>query len=153
MGRGWRSGKQPGLLGSRDRRQLPHDELRNLRRKLYASYYDAIEVRTDGPNPSWKIIYTYPGSYTDSAASGFRGLTCVADPTGPGYHLIGSLEGPGDIYTISLDGTQASLELNLQNFLSTHLGSWAGYNIFGRLRRAQQGGTQHRLGLQGRSKE
>ena len=52
-----------------------------------------------------------------SAASGFRGLTCVADPTGPGYHLIASLEGPGDIYAISArrDSGRA-LELNLQNY-------------------------------------
>jgi hypothetical protein len=103
--------------------------------KLYASYFDSIEVRTDGPNPSWKVYYQYPGSYTNTAASGFRGLTCVPQPTGPGYMLIASLEGPGDIYdipvglTAPIASSAVSVELVMSNFLATQLGYWASYSI------------------------
>ena len=97
--------------------------------KLYASVYTAIEVRTDGANPSWQLYYQYPGSYTNPNASGFRGLTCVAQPTGPGYMLISALEGPGDIYDIPLDGSQPTVELHTLNYLSTQLGAWSGYVI------------------------
>jgi hypothetical protein len=97
--------------------------------KLYASIYDAIVVRTDGPNPSWQTIYKYPGSYTNPNASGFRGLTCVPKLNGSGSMLIAALEGPGDIYEFPLDGSQPTVELNMLNYLSTQKGAWVGYVI------------------------
>jgi hypothetical protein len=97
--------------------------------KLYALNYTAIEVRTDGPNPSWRLYYQYPGSYTNPNASGFRGLTCVPKLTGAGSMLIAALEGPGDIYDIPLDGSQPTIELHTTNFLATLLGYWTAYAI------------------------
>ena len=90
--------------------------------KLYASIYDAIVVRTDGTNPSWKIFYQYSGPALPSRSSGFRGLTCVPNLNGSGSMLIAALEGNGDIYDIPLDGSQPTIELYTSNFLSTQLG-------------------------------
>jgi hypothetical protein len=97
--------------------------------KLYASVYDAIEVRTDGANPSWKVFYHYSGPPLNSQSSGFRGLTCVTKLSGSGSMLIASLEGPGDIYDIPLDGSQPTIELHMSNYLSTQLSTWTSYNI------------------------
>jgi hypothetical protein len=97
--------------------------------KLYASVYDAVEVRTDGANPSWKLFYHYSGPPLNSQSSGFRGLTCVQKLSGSGSMLIASLEGPGDIYDIPLDGSQPTIELYTSNYLSTQLATWTSYNI------------------------
>ena len=70
--------------------------------KLYASIYDAIVVRTDGANPSWRIFYQYSGPALNSNSSGFRGLTCVPNLNGSGSMLIAALEGTHPISTISL---------------------------------------------------
>jgi hypothetical protein len=95
--------------------------------KLYASIYDAIVVRTDGTNPSWQIFYQGPAP--PSGSSGFRGLTCVPNLNGAGSMLIASLEGPGDIYDIPLNGSPPTIELNTPNFLATQLGVWIDYVI------------------------
>ena len=97
--------------------------------KLYASDYNAIVVRTDGASPSWQIFYQYSGPPLNSNSSGFRGLTCVPNLNGSGPMLIASLEGPGDIYDIPLDGSQPTIELHMSNYLSTQLGAWVGYVI------------------------
>jgi len=97
--------------------------------KLYASVYDAIEVRTDGANPSWKVFHRYSGPPLNSQSSGFRGLTCVQKLNGSGSMLIASLEGPGDVYDIPLDGSQPTIELHMSNYLATELGAWVSYNI------------------------
>ena len=70
--------------------------------KLYATIYDAIVVRTDGKNPSWKKFYQYSGPALPSESSGFRGLTCVPSLNGVGSMLIASLEGNSLISMISL---------------------------------------------------
>jgi hypothetical protein len=67
--------------------------------KLYATIYDAIAVRTDGANPSWRLYYQYTGPTLPGSSSGFRGLTCVPNLNGAGSMLIAGLEGPGDIYS------------------------------------------------------
>ena len=99
------------------------------RGKLYASVYDAIVVRTDGANPSWRKIYQYSGPALPSASSGFRGLTCVPNLNGSGSMLIAALEGPGDIYDIPLGGSQPTIELHTSNYVSTRLGHRARYVI------------------------
>jgi hypothetical protein len=97
--------------------------------KLYASIYDAIAVRTDGANPSWQKFYQYSGPALPSESSGFRGLTCVPNLNGAGSMLIASLEGPGDIYDIPLNGSQPTIELHTSNYLASQLGTWIGYVI------------------------
>ncbi len=97
--------------------------------KLYASIYDAIVVRTDGANPSWIIFYQYSGPPLNSRSSGFRCLTCVPSLNGAGSMLIASLDGPGDIYDIPLDGSRPTIELNTSNYLSTQLATWVSYVI------------------------
>jgi hypothetical protein len=98
--------------------------------KLYATIYDAVVVRTDGTNPSWKTFYQYSGPAINSASSGFRGLTCVPNLNGSGSMLIASLEGNSpDIYDFPLDGSEPSIELHTANYVATQLGSWVGYGI------------------------
>ena len=94
--------------------------------KLYASIYDAIVVRTDGTSPSWSIFHRYAGPALPSLSSGYRGLTCVPNLNGSGSMLIASLEGPGDIYDIPVNGSQPTIELNTSNYLSSQLGTWIG---------------------------
>ena len=91
--------------------------------KLYASIYDAIAVRTDGPNPSWQIFYQYSGPALGSASSGFRGLTCVPNLNGAGSMLIAGLEGPGDIYEYpSRRVSTDSIELHTANYCRDSVG-------------------------------
>ena len=97
--------------------------------KLYATIYDAIAVRTDGANPSWRLYYQYTGPTLPGPSSGFRGLTCVPNLNGAGSMLIAGLEGPGDIYDIPLDGSQPTIELNMGNYLGTQLGTLVAYVI------------------------
>jgi hypothetical protein len=100
--------------------------------KLYASVYDAIVVRTDGANPTWRTFYQYDGPALPSQSSGFRGLTCVSNLNGVGSMLIASLESDtADIYEFPLDGSPASIELHTSNFLASTLGAWVGYAIVG----------------------
>jgi hypothetical protein len=97
---------------------------------LYASIFNTIVMRTDGANPSWSLSYTYPGGASlPNGTSGFRGLTCVAQPTGRGYMLISALEGTGDIYAFQLnDMANPAIELNTLNYLSTQIGT-ATWNV------------------------
>jgi hypothetical protein len=95
--------------------------------KLYATFYDTIVVRTDGANPSWRRFYQYSGPALPHNSSGFRGLTCVPNVDGAGSMLIASLEGPGDIYDIPLNGSQPTIELHTSNYVSTQLGTWVSY--------------------------
>ena len=97
--------------------------------KLYATMYDTVLVRTDGPSPSWKKFYQYSGPALPSSSSGFRGLTCVPNLNGAGSMLIASLEGKGDIYDIPLNGSQPTIELYTSNYLASQLGTWVGYDI------------------------
>jgi hypothetical protein len=90
--------------------------------KLYASIYDAVFVRTDGVTPSWRMFYQYSGPPLNSASCGFRGLTCVPNLNGAGSMLIAALEGPGDVYDITLDGSQPTIELHTANFIASQLG-------------------------------
>ena len=99
--------------------------------KLYATIYDNVVVRTDGPNPSWNVLSTYSGPPLLPASSGYRGLTCVNVPGQPpgDMMLIAATEGNGDIYEIPLDGSPATLELNTANFIASNLGASAGYVV------------------------
>ena len=59
----WGATVEAGSLRPVDgnRRAMPLMSFAACGGKLYASIYDAIAVRTDGANPSWKIFYQYPG--------------------------------------------------------------------------------------------
>jgi hypothetical protein len=94
---------------------------------LYASIFNTIVLRTDGANPSWGSVYTYP-DYANwpTGSSGFRGLTCVPQPTGSGYMLIAGIEDEGDIYAFQLDDmANPTVELHTLNYLSSQLGAQA----------------------------
>jgi hypothetical protein len=98
--------------------------------KLYASIYETIAVRTDGPNPSWQTLYQYAGPALPSSSSGFRGLTCVPNLNGAGSMLIAALEGNSpDIYDIPLNGSPPTIELHSANYLASQLGTWVDYGI------------------------
>ena len=85
---------------------------------LYATWQDQLWERRDGPSPSWTRIYRYPKEATYNL-SGFRGLTCVANPNGTGNVLIASLEGPRDIYKFPIYPTiqpvTPTIELHMNN--------------------------------------
>ena len=128
----WGATVEPGTSGLMNGKPTGHTRVMSFAAcggKLYASIYDTIVVRTDGPNPSWQMFYQYSGPALPSASSGFRGLTCVPNLNGSGSMLIAALEGPGDIYDIPLDGSQPTIELNTSNYLSTRLATWVGYVI------------------------
>ena len=121
--------------GSRFRRRMmarvnsPCDELRGLWRE--ALCLDLLRH----PRPHrWaksqlEIVYQYSGPDVCAVNSGFRGLTCVPNLNGSGSMLIASLEGPGDIYDIPLDGSAPTIELHMSNYLASQLGAWVSYAI------------------------
>jgi hypothetical protein len=97
--------------------------------KLYATIYDTIWVRTDGPNPSWHRFYAYTGALA-SESSGFRSLTCVRNLYGPGTMLIAVLENNSpDVYDFPLNGSPPTIELHGANYLGTHIGVGVGYGL------------------------
>jgi len=96
--------------------------------KLYATNYDALAVRKDGLDPSWRVIYRYPGPLAIQS-SGWRGLTCVPKPDGTGFMLIAALEGPGDVWKFPLDGSRPTVELDMRQFVTSHLGVKFWYGI------------------------
>lgn len=89
---------------------------------LYFSAKPSIFVKDDQKN-KWEALYSYPltNPYNASKyASGFRGLTCIADSVDPQRKLIlGAFEGvPGDIMTIDPLTGHASVELHIADFLA-----------------------------------
>ena len=56
-------------------------------KRLYFAVGGYIYVRTNGAAPSWELAYTIPGK-VNIEVGGIRGLTTMANPTGPGDSLI-----------------------------------------------------------------
>jgi hypothetical protein len=98
--------------------------------RLYASNYNTVMVRNDGPTPSWQTIYQSPTTLP-AVSSGFRGLTCVPNTSGPGDMLITALEDdPLQIYAIQLAPSYSgAVEFDVSDFLTSSLGTQVGYGI------------------------
>lgn len=98
--------------------------------QLYVSIKPDIYRRIDGPSPRWERVYTIPVPLI-VPSSGFRGLTTVPNPDGPGEVLLAALEGdrcrivridPGDHF-------RETLELDVLDFLAAHWGERPTYAV------------------------
>lgn len=94
---------------------------------FYTVVQPAMYRREDGEQPSWDTVYTY--SPPPVWASGLRGLTTIANPTGEGDALITGKEGLiADMLRFDPNaGFRPVIELYAQNFLRQQWGS--GYNL------------------------
>jgi hypothetical protein len=101
--------------------------------KLYASVYNTIFERQDGPHPSWKLVYKYnPERPFEERSSGFRGLTAVSDQSGQNQILLFSLEHtPCRIFRFDTKTLQAVAEKNVSASLQSLWGTRVGYVIAG----------------------
>jgi len=101
--------------------------------KLYASVYNMIFERQDGPRPSWKIVYKYePEERFAEGSSGFRGLSAVPDRSGKQQDLLVTLEHRSStIFRIDPKTFQAIAEINISTFLHRHWNTQVGYVIAG----------------------
>jgi len=101
--------------------------------KLYASVYNMIFERQDGPHPSWKLVFKFtPQQPFGNGSSGFRGLSVVLDPTGTRQMLLVSLEHrPCRILRIDPRNFQSVPEINLSAVLSKQWDTPVGYMIAG----------------------
>jgi hypothetical protein len=105
---------------------------------VYMTVFNDILMRVDSvanpPTPAYWVLYAQDNDYRNwaSAVSGFRGLSCVADPNDNHYELWTALEN-GDLYTIPLGKnpppyntpytiTSSDIELHLKNYLSSAMG-------------------------------
>jgi hypothetical protein len=100
--------------------------------KLYAAVYGTIYERVDGINPSWKKVFET--AINSPRVTGLRGLTAIANPSGPGEILLASVEdNPSRIYRVDPHQMDASgmydwtLDLDVSYFLSEALGTPATY--------------------------
>lgn len=94
---------------------------------FYTVVQPAMYRRVDGAQPSWDTVYTYPPPPV--WASGLRGLTTIANPTGPGDALITGKEGLiADVLRFDPNvGFRPVIELYAQNFLRQRWGP--GYSL------------------------
>ncbi|WP_310391899.1 T9SS type A sorting domain-containing protein [Hymenobacter sp.] len=73
---------------------------------LYCAIAPNIWKRNDGPNPTWTSVFSYPFVAVPGGSSGFRGLTTIKNPTGPGQALLAALEGTvSRIYRVTPSAT------------------------------------------------
>jgi hypothetical protein len=93
---------------------------------FYTVVQPAMYRRTDGPKPSWDAVYTYPPP--PLWASGLRGLTTIANPTGDNEALLAGKEGLVSVMDrFDPDtGYQPVVELYVQSFLRQQWGSGFG---------------------------
>ena len=98
--------------------------------KLFATIYNAIYERVDGPSPAWRKVFAAPMTGENRHISGFRGLTAIPNPSGPGEVLLAALEDLRPrIYRIdparanSSGQYDATLELEVSPFLTRAFGT------------------------------
>lgn len=98
--------------------------------ELYVSIKPDIYRRIDGPAPRWEKVYTIPHPLV-VPSSGFRGLTTVPDPHGPGEVLLAALEGNlcRVVRIDPRDDFRETLELDVIDFLATHWGERPTYAV------------------------
>lgn len=121
--------------------------------ELYVSIKPDIYRRIDGPAPRWEKVYTIPLPLV-VPSSGFRGLTTVPNPDGPGEVLLAALE--GDLCRVvridPRDDFRETLELDVIDFLAAHWGerptyAVAAYDDFLPVVDPRSGGTRLLCGL------
>ncbi len=102
---------------------------------LWATVYDSVVVRHDGPSPYWQKIWEYPLPIPVTGSSGWRGLTTVPNTQGPGDMLLMALNNnPLQMWTIQITPPYAvSMEFDITNYLTNLFGitmtnGIAGYN-------------------------
>lgn len=98
--------------------------------QLYVSIKPDIYRRIDGPSPSWERVYTIPFPLI-APSSGFRGLTTVPNPDGPGEVLLAALEGDHCriVRIAPNDGFRETLELDVLDFLADQWGTRPTYAV------------------------
>ena len=99
---------------------------------LFATTYNAIITRLDGPSPSWTKIYSNTTPLSNNS-SGFRALTLVPTPNNDGNMFLFSVENkPCEIFSMSPNPPYTvTTEINVSNYLSEQLGTPVGYGIAG----------------------
>ncbi len=87
--------------------------------RLYATVYGSLYERQDGDIPAWQAVFTARVQARGPDVSGFRGATCVPNPSGTGDALLLGLEdSPSIVYRVNLHDFSAVQELNVSRFLS-----------------------------------
>ena len=97
--------------------------------RLYATVYNVLYERQDGPKPSWKPVWRYdPEIPFGNGASGFRGLTAIDNPSGKGQSLMVAVEhNPSQLFRFDCESKTPYLELNISDYLSRTLGTKVGF--------------------------
>lgn len=91
--------------------------------KLYATVGWHILERQDGPKPSWKTVFTWGNGLPLDGGGALRGLTAIANPSGPGQVLMTVAENPEDL-VLRVDpqnGFRAITELDLKAYVGQAL--------------------------------
>jgi hypothetical protein len=96
--------------------------------RLYAAIGQHIYERIDGPEPSWRLIYTNPRP--GHSETGLRGLTPIPGPSGGGDVLLAAVEGnAARIVRVDPQNASEVTELDLVDFLGRTWGMRVGYVI------------------------
>lgn len=96
--------------------------------RLYATIGQEIVERTDGPNPTWRLVYTNPRP--GKSETGLRGLTAIPNPSGAGEVLLAGVEGSASRMLRVDPATGADVtELDVLRMLSDAWGYRANYAI------------------------
>ena len=99
--------------------------------KLYATAYDTIYERADGPAPKWRSVFHTVIHAQSNRVTGLRGLTCIHGSSGSNDVLLASVEdNPSRVYRIDpIHKFDSVLELNVSSFLTKVLNTQATYSI------------------------
>lgn len=96
--------------------------------RLYAAVGQQVFVRTDGPAPHWRVVYT--NSQPGHSETGLRGLTALS--AGQHQSLLATVEGSAArIVRIDPDTGAEVTELDLRRFLGRAWGMPVSYMIAG----------------------
>lgn len=101
--------------------------------KLYASVYNMIFERQDGPHPIWNLVYSHvPQKPFEEGSSGFRGLSAVNIPGQKYQQLLVTLEhNPCIIFRINPSTFKSVAEINVSAKLREQWNTKVGYIIAG----------------------
>jgi hypothetical protein len=101
--------------------------------KLYASVFNMIFERQDGPHPIWKLVYEYlPQRPFEDGSSGLRGLSAVPDRSGKDEVLLFTTEHwPSTMFRMDTKTFQAVAELPISIFLRRRWDTKVGYVVAG----------------------
>jgi len=129
--------------------------------RLYFSVAGKIFVRTDGARPKWSLAYEIPGK-VNTDVGGIRGLSTIANPSGPGESIIfvwtpiGRCR--GDIKRLDGPALKETNETTLRALFDAEFKtvganakfSLGGYNRFFPVKDPRTGKTVHLVGFEQR---